>query len=783
VTVYTYSRIPAFNPNTSPSSVAKSATGAVYDKGDTGFLTPLNITLVVGNVATTTLISDANGMFPDFTLLDRVSVVFKSGSISFVLTTSDPVPGPKGDTGAASTVPGPPTTDASLLTAGTVADARLPVRLSDASLSATYVAGVSLSPTNNSGSAIANVAALNSAITAANAAGGGRVLVKTPGVYQLSGSVLMKSYVTLDIAPGVTLRKLDAAPAVCMIRNANVTDVKPYTDTHISVIGGGIIDCNPDNNPTRPGYSDPAPAPGTLQYGIVGDMSFYGVSNLLVSGIRFLGGHGSCIQMMGDDLTISRIDIYTPGDGFHVNGPSKRVKFSQITGTALDDFIALLPWDWARTGPTVGDIEDVSIDECTYLGAGILGPAGSAAIKMVPGTRASGYGAGTGALRNVRVTGLNFTGGSGVQMQSEFDQIVGSHSGAGTVENVRFSGGKWAVDVDSISPFNIRKLTSGGTPADGQTSLTVRNVTFEGVHFNSTTNVNSPTAIGVGYSYTGLSMQGVVFRDCAWTPKTAGGGAFANIISKTPVQGIDIDGLLILGNMSAGACVLTINNTTTGAVTTLQKALLRRLRTAPGVTVDAPMVSLSGVLEKLVGSDWDLQHTGGSGDDHGIQFSSANAFLTAAFLTNCIMRNAKTMLRVGNGATGSVIAKMVLTDCDLISVTHPVFITGNRQADVTFVGGNIDTAGNLARVDGSTLTLTLDRTTSSGAGATTITPVSTVTIRVPLSNKIALPLNTLTLTEQDGDYVKSSATPAVVVSGTGAGTYIYRGGAGFVKLN
>jgi len=139
VTVYTYSRIPAFNPNTSPSSVAKSATGSVYDKGDTGFLTPLNITLVVGNVATTTLISDANGMFPDFTLLDRVSVVFKSGSISFVLTTSDPVPGPTGPPGAASTVPGPPTTDASLLTAGTVADARLPVRLSDASLSATYV--------------------------------------------------------------------------------------------------------------------------------------------------------------------------------------------------------------------------------------------------------------------------------------------------------------------------------------------------------------------------------------------------------------------------------------------------------------------------------------------------------------------------------------------------------------------------------------------------------------------------------------------------------------------
>ncbi len=142
--VFTYSRIPAFNPNTSPSSVAKSATGSVYDKGDTGFLTPLNLTLVVGGSVTTTLISDANGMFPDFTLLDRTSVVFKSGSISFVLTTSDPVPGP---TGPASTVPGPPgpaTTDASLLATGTVAEARLPSNLAATALNATFVRFVDL---------------------------------------------------------------------------------------------------------------------------------------------------------------------------------------------------------------------------------------------------------------------------------------------------------------------------------------------------------------------------------------------------------------------------------------------------------------------------------------------------------------------------------------------------------------------------------------------------------------------------------------------------------------
>lgn len=139
---YTYSKLPTANFNTTPPSIARSATGSVYDVGDTGFTTPLNMTLVVGGAVVTTISSDALGFLPDFTLTGRVNCVWKQTGSSFatVLTTSDPIPGP------ASTVPGPtgpagpPTTDASLLSAGTVADARLPSRLQDAALTATYAA-------------------------------------------------------------------------------------------------------------------------------------------------------------------------------------------------------------------------------------------------------------------------------------------------------------------------------------------------------------------------------------------------------------------------------------------------------------------------------------------------------------------------------------------------------------------------------------------------------------------------------------------------------------------
>jgi hypothetical protein len=145
-TPYAYSRIPAFNPNTNPASVAKSATGSVYDLGDTGFLTPLNLTLVATNTVTTSLISDANGMFPDFTLVDRTQCAFKSGTQVFVLTTSTPIPGPASTVAGPTGPAGPATTDASLLSAGTVDDARLPVTAQAATLSATYALVTSVAP-------------------------------------------------------------------------------------------------------------------------------------------------------------------------------------------------------------------------------------------------------------------------------------------------------------------------------------------------------------------------------------------------------------------------------------------------------------------------------------------------------------------------------------------------------------------------------------------------------------------------------------------------------------
>jgi hypothetical protein len=191
VVAYTYSRVAALNFNTTPPTVARSATGSVYAVADTTFTTPLTVTMVVGGSTTTTISSDANGFFPDFTVNDRTSVVWKQASSSFttVLTTSDPVPGPqgaagtpgaqgvKGDRGDLATwqastfyplnqVIANPSGDLVKVTTahtsggsydatkfgwvnnnaanltGTLPEASLPARLAEASLNATYVAAV-----------------------------------------------------------------------------------------------------------------------------------------------------------------------------------------------------------------------------------------------------------------------------------------------------------------------------------------------------------------------------------------------------------------------------------------------------------------------------------------------------------------------------------------------------------------------------------------------------------------------------------------------------------------
>lgn len=91
----------AINP-VAPITIARSASFSVYDLNDTTFTTPLNVTRLSDGVTTTTLLSDSNGYLPDFTVIDRNSVVLRTadGQFKKTIVTSSPVQGQKGDPGS-----------------------------------------------------------------------------------------------------------------------------------------------------------------------------------------------------------------------------------------------------------------------------------------------------------------------------------------------------------------------------------------------------------------------------------------------------------------------------------------------------------------------------------------------------------------------------------------------------------------------------------------------------------------------------------------------------------
>jgi hypothetical protein len=119
-------------------------------------------------------------------------------------------------------------------------------------------AEVLLSTTNSGAAATANVTALNNAISAMSTAGGGTVTVSLAGTYYLNDHILMRSNVTLRSAAGVIYKKVAGATLnVCLLRNANLSVTRAYTDQNI-VVDGGVWDGNYANNSTS---TSPDPTP------------------------------------------------------------------------------------------------------------------------------------------------------------------------------------------------------------------------------------------------------------------------------------------------------------------------------------------------------------------------------------------------------------------------------------------------------------------------------------------------------------------------------------------
>ena len=213
--------------------------------------------------------------------------------------------------------------------------------------------------------------------------------------YYIDAPILLSSGQLFRADPQAEIR-LKPNSNTCMIRNRNVVGMReggvippvPY-DTGIVVEGGiwttlriGRKESN-GNNRGHPSRTDRAFESGhgvvlmnhadglilwnlTIRQSQVHGLQLSNVRHFHVEGIRF-EEHGR--------------------DGVHVHGASEYGVIRDVRGATYDDFIALNAWDWRNTTPAYGPIRHVLVEEVGGSAEDPLRRAGSAAIRLLPGTR------------------------------------------------------------------------------------------------------------------------------------------------------------------------------------------------------------------------------------------------------------------------------------------------------------------------------------------------------------------------------------------------------------
>ncbi|MFP3559630.1 hypothetical protein SB861_54935, partial [Paraburkholderia sp. SIMBA_049] len=138
--------------------------------------------------------------------------------------------------------------------------------------------------------------------------------------------------------------------------------------------------------------------------------------------------------------------------------------------------------------------------------------------------------------------------------------------------------------------------TPSGSPADGQNTLTVRNVVVEQVHCDASVGTNGNIAVSIQVPYNTFNLDGVKFKDCEWTPSNLSSNqAFVQFGNKTVARQVIIDGLTI---NSSGATAPTaacfINQYSAGNAAVIDDLTLDRIMTAQGYQIPQAWFLLSG---------------------------------------------------------------------------------------------------------------------------------------------------------------------------------------------
>lgn len=177
----------------------------------------------------------------------------------------------------------------------------------------------------------------------------------------LDGSIFMDSNTNLRVDKKQVIRLAEKSN-VCMVRNRNmIPGGHAYTeqaepDENITIDGG--IWAAPDNDRLMMDKYQ------TIKGGFA-QLAFSNVRNVNITNAVF--SRGTSFAVMISNCTgffVDNIGFDNFGkDGIHINGPARYGMISNLGGEGLgDDMVALNAWDWYASSVTMGDIEDVIVE-------------------------------------------------------------------------------------------------------------------------------------------------------------------------------------------------------------------------------------------------------------------------------------------------------------------------------------------------------------------------------------------------------------------------------------
>ncbi|WP_123955250.1 glycosyl hydrolase family 28 protein [Flavobacterium cheongpyeongense] len=396
-----------------------------------------------------------------------------------------------------------------------------------------------------------NATAINAAINAANAAGGGTVVVPAAAAPFLSGPITMKSNVNLQISAGATLQLMpygngNGVPAGSYPNSGTVdtytTFIYGENLTNIAITGGGTIEG--DGSAWWTAFD----ATGIGRPGI----------------IRFK----ACNKVLVSDITIHNapnvsLTMGKSGSGRGGNGTIKNVTVMAPETAPNTDALDVWYWDGLdvlNCKFSVGD-DDVAID------------ANSQNIKIKNCAFGEGHGVSIGSytsnVNNVFVDNCSFNGTSnGFRLKSAIDrggnETTFYYSNV-TMENVStpFAITSWYPKEPTAAPATLVAGTVTGT------TPTWKNITFKNITVNNSTNA------GVLFGLPESPITNVVFDNVKINATAKGmvanfvaGLVFQNCSSITIPNGSGNAIISYSAESVSGSNIINGINTTTGAPTT-----------------------------------------------------------------------------------------------------------------------------------------------------------------------------------------------------------------------